>query len=66
MGVINSQAAIGSRLQGSTGPIGPPGPRGATWFTGEGPPPLDLGENNDLYLDTLTGDVYKKELGTWL
>lgn len=59
---------------GPTGPIGPAGPAGApgtpgtngsTWYTGSVVPVSGLGVNNDLYLLTTTGNVYKKLAGTW-
>ena len=49
-----------------TGGGGTPGADGATWFTGSGVPDNATGANNDLYLDTATGDVYKKGSGVWL
>lgn len=60
--------------QGATGAQGPTGPQGAagangtngaTWLTGTGAPADTLGNNNDLYLDEATGNVYKKLAGTW-
>ena len=49
-----------------TGPAGPAGPageagaRGSRWFSGSGAPTADTGmAPGDLYLDTLTGDVYE-------
>jgi|SRR5690625_43877 len=38
---------------------------GGTWFIDEGEPSEDLGEDNDLYLDEESFDVYLKEDGTW-
>jgi len=57
-------------LTGATGPAGPtgatgatgaPGARGEFWWTGSGPPPDPLpgAKAGDLYLDTVTGDVYQ-------
>jgi hypothetical protein len=37
----------------------------STWFTGSGAPGALLGDDNDLYLDTDTSDVYQKLAGTW-
>lgn len=42
------------------GDEGPPGVAGATWYDGTGAPASALGAVNDYYLDTATGDVYKK------
>src|SRR5690606_2241154 len=35
------------------------------WYTGEGPPSDELGNNGDSYLDVTTGDVYKRDPNTW-
>jgi hypothetical protein len=40
------------------------GKDGATWLTGEGTPTTE-GKEGDLYLDTATGDVYKKTSEGW-
>lgn len=45
--------------------VGPKGGTGATWYTGSGAPAAGTGVNNDLYLRTDTGAVYKKSSGTW-
>ena len=50
----------------SEGTKGPKGDPGSGWLTGEGAPDNSQGRNDDLYLDTDTGDVYKKGGGTWL
>ena len=49
---------------GSNGAAGENGTDGATWHTGENAPTIDA-NINDLYLDTLTGDVYKKNAQGW-
>lgn len=36
-----------------------------SWYTGEGPPSDELGNNGDSYLDLLTGDIYKRDPNTW-
>src|SRR5699024_5763087 len=38
---------------------------GGMWFSGEGAPGSDLGENGDLYLDEGNFDIYKKEDDEW-
>lgn len=53
-------------LANITGPQGPVGPAGATWYTGTGMPSSLLGNNGDLYLDTATGNLYEKILGVWV
>ncbi|MBO6517024.1 MAG: hypothetical protein JJ975_10790 [Bacteroidia bacterium] len=41
------------------------GSDGATWLTGKGSPSKSKGNNADLYLDTTTANVYKKNKGVW-
>jgi hypothetical protein len=62
-------------LAGPAGPAGPPGapgmpgPKGtdgATWVSGSGTPAASEGLLNDLYLDAITGDVYKKTTAGWV
>jgi len=38
----------------------------STWHKGVGSPYIEEGRNADLYLDTYSGDVYKKQNGEWL
>ena len=39
---------------------------GTVWYVGEGPPPLSLkGLNGDLYLDTITGDIWRSFDEIW-
>lgn len=38
---------------------------GTVWHTGSGAPISALGNDGDLYLDTKSSDVYKKNLGVW-
>jgi len=45
---------------GIQGPKGATGNNGASWFTGSIIPSTTLGVVNDLYLNTSTGDYYKK------
>ncbi len=51
---------------GPVGPMGPQGPQGIkgdggnSWYEGSSAPGTALGTINDLYLDRLSGDVYKK------
>ena len=54
--------------QGLPGPQGLPGivgQPGSQIFTDVGSPNLLLGSNNDFYLDTSSGNYYKKISGTW-
>jgi hypothetical protein len=44
---------------------GATGASGATWRTGVGVPSNGLGANDDLYLNTANGDVYKRASGTY-
>lgn len=41
------------------------GPQGSLWLTGEGEPPGPSGREGDLYLDTLSGDVYSRDMHGW-
>jgi len=50
------------------GPAGSPGASGAsgtTWYEGSGVPNNTFGINGDFYLDTSTGNIYQKAVGTW-
>ena len=38
---------------------------GGVWFSGEGEPEADLGDEGDFYLDESTGDYYKKTSEGW-
>ena len=44
-------------LLGPAGPTGPAGPAGTAWYTGTGAPTFSA-RSADLYLETVTGDVY--------
>lgn len=46
--------------KGATGDAGTNGTNGATWYTGTVVPATTTGALNDLYLNTTTGDYYKK------
>lgn len=48
-----------TNLKGGTGAAG------ATWRTGSGAPDNGVGVNDDLYLDTATGNVYQRSAGTY-
>jgi hypothetical protein len=51
---------------GPPGPPGPTGARGSIWFSGPGVPIGITGAiDGDMYLDELTGDVYRFENGVW-
>lgn len=52
-------------VAGAAGPAGVAGQNGATWFSAAGAPSGGTGVNGDFYLNTTTGDVYKKISGTW-
>jgi hypothetical protein len=51
---------------GSPGPPGPPGTNGATWLSGSGEPMATLGNQNDLYLDNDSGNIYIKGGAGWV
>jgi peptidoglycan/xylan/chitin deacetylase (PgdA/CDA1 family) len=52
-------------VAGAQGIQGLAGADGATWKNGSGAPLSNLGVNNDYYLDTAAGDVYKKSSGLY-
>lgn len=51
--------------KGDAGPAGAQGIRGTLIFTGEGYPSGEIGINEDLYINTLNGDLLKKLDGMW-
>ena len=61
--------AQGSKgAQGDTGAQGPKGDTGATGrsiHTGSTRPDSAQGQNGDVFVNVLTGDLYKKDNGTW-
>ena len=52
-------------INGANGTDGTDGLDGATWRTGSGIPDDAEGNDDDLYLDTNTGDYYVKASGSW-
>jgi hypothetical protein len=52
-------------VQGAQGPQGEQGLRGATWYVNGGPPSLTTGLEGDLYLNTVTSEVFQKINGVW-
>ena len=52
-------------LAGITGPTGAPGADGAKIFTGIDDPPSDLGSDGDCFLNTDTGNWFRKGGGVW-
>ncbi len=66
-GSTGAQGPIGlTGPAGATGATGPAGTNGATWFTGAGTASSTLGVVNDLYLNTTSGEYYKKtNSNTW-
>jgi hypothetical protein len=57
---VNGVWVVLFTLQGAPGNAGQPGQNGATWLTGEGAPGGSVGKVGDLYLDILSGEIYKK------
>jgi hypothetical protein len=52
--------------KGDTGDTGAKGLDGATWYSGNGIAGINsIGKNGDFYLDTNTGDIYKKVDGIY-
>lgn len=47
------------------GPAGADGEDGAVWYTGNSNPLDADGKDNDMYLNNLTSDYFKKVAGTW-
>ena len=69
--IRGAQGAAGAAgADGADGADGPAGADGAdgvgnAWRSGSGAPSDSLGINGDLYLDTVTDDVYQKAAGTY-
>ena len=62
----NSNARIGPvGPQGPQGNDGPQGDPGNQFLAGSGVPGAGLGNDGDLYLDTVTADIYEKSGGSW-
>lgn len=54
-------------VKGDKGDPGDAGKSGAIWLTGTIAPPAGLIANNgDFYLNTITGQLYKKDTGVWV
>jgi hypothetical protein len=53
-------------VDGAQGPQGIAGPSGNTWLTGSINPTILQGVDGDLYLNTTTGQYFKKISGTWV
>lgn len=51
---------------GSQGIQGEPGKDGSRIFTGDGEPKSDLGQMGDIYVDSVTGDLYAKSETGWI
>jgi hypothetical protein len=52
-------------VRGTGTGVGSPGADGATWYTGTTAPAGGLGKDTDLYLNTTTGQIYKRTAGSW-
>lgn len=48
------------------GKQGPPGPSGGEWLFDTGAPANSLGQDNQIYYDGSSGDIYKKVSGAWV
>jgi hypothetical protein len=46
--------------EGPAGDVGPAGPPGTSVLSGTGAPGAQLGAPGDIYIDTATGDVWKR------
>ena len=74
MGITSCNSEPVQGPQGEQGPVGPQGPAGENGengedgsliLHGEGKPVDTLGKDTDVYIDSKTGDLYKKENGSW-
>ena len=66
--VYEKASGVYSVVVNITGPQGAQGPQGnpgAVWREGSGAPADSTGINGDFYLDTSSGDVYKRTSGTY-
>jgi hypothetical protein len=52
-------------VAGPQGPAGPPGTPGAIWYTGAGDPIIAVANEGDMYLDTVSGNVWRWAAGSW-
>lgn len=52
-------------LQGLPGPAGADGYSGFDFLIGNGAPSGAIGQDGDVYLDSVSGDFFKKNFGTW-
>lgn len=59
-GTNGTNGADGQPGPTGVGTAGPRGQDGATWLTGDSPPPALLGSLHDLYLEKKTGNVWQK------
>lgn len=55
-----------SGAAGKDGLPGRDGRHGTIWYDGVGVPLTTIGQDNDMYLDVDTGDIYRKTIGVWL
>lgn len=66
MGATGTTGATGvNGTTGATGATGVAGTNGSVWHNGSGIPANSLGVEGDYYLNTVTGDVYLKALGSY-
>jgi len=57
----------GTGPQGPPGPAGPAGQRGSQWLQGPGVPGAMTGLlPNDMYLNTVNGDIYQFDGSSWM
>jgi hypothetical protein len=59
-GNTGTEAQFLTALRGATGAQGPQGQNGATWLNDTTTPNTTLGNTDDFYLNTTTGEYYKK------
>ena len=63
MSIMGIQGVAGAN--GTNGTNGTNGVDGSVWYTGSGMASMTLGKDGDMYLNTVTSDVYQKQSGTW-
>ena len=52
-------------LMNIVGPQGMTGAKGSSWWSGMAPPSDGLGNDNDYYLNTASGNIYNRTGGSW-
>jgi hypothetical protein len=69
-GATGDPGSPGATVTGPTGDpgatvTGPTGLRGTQWYSGSGAPTAGIGEENDYYIDDVSGDLWLKGPTGW-